>query len=524
MVYSTCSMNPVENEAVISAALREYGADPGRGKKGRLSIVDTADYLPNLKRTHGLTTWRVCPGLGKHLRKKAPDAAAQKESTSVKTGADEVQAQAPLNFDATKLAKHDDDDALANGVASAPEIETEIKGEASGEAEVDGPDFGSEAYRNDLPNISWVDSYESLAASDASLAARTPLTLWPCGQEKEMGLQNCMRFYPHFQNTGGFFVAVLEMAKVGSEEDEGISLGMARAMDALDSDAAATVSEVVADAAGTGKRTASQGPEEPDAKRVKSEVDESEVKVENDQEIPRDDPNAHIKPDNHAAARAQKERGRKHENDSGHGLPGGTPFKEDPYTYVDPVNSQIVALFKQFGFSDALPRRNFLVRNTQGEPLRSMYTTSTSVRALINGGGPGREGFNFLNALKLRVINVGIKTIGRQDAGKDPNLECKWRVMNDGTLVLRPFAAPETVARGSASDLAFMLANHYPTIASLPASNPFFEDLRTRKIGSFFADFEPSEHEGRKIESVLSFPIWRAPASVNLMLDKQDRR
>lgn len=37
-------------------------------------------------------------------------------------------------------------------------------------------------------------------------------TLWPKGNEQEMGLENCWRLYPHLQDTGAFFVCVLVKA------------------------------------------------------------------------------------------------------------------------------------------------------------------------------------------------------------------------------------------------------------------------------------------------------------------------
>eukprot|EP00741_Cyanophora_paradoxa_P011543 tig00020562_g11151.t1 len=51
MVYSTCSFNPVENEAVVAALIAAC--------KGAIEIVDVSAKLPGLKRRPGLTSWRV---------------------------------------------------------------------------------------------------------------------------------------------------------------------------------------------------------------------------------------------------------------------------------------------------------------------------------------------------------------------------------------------------------------------------------------------------------------------------------
>ncbi len=51
MVYSTCSMNPIENEAVVANLLLKF--------PGQLEIVESRDKLPGLKTLPGLYTWNV---------------------------------------------------------------------------------------------------------------------------------------------------------------------------------------------------------------------------------------------------------------------------------------------------------------------------------------------------------------------------------------------------------------------------------------------------------------------------------
>lgn len=51
-VYSTCSLNPIEDEAVVSSVLREM--------KGNVKIVDVSSKYPQLKRLPGLKSWHVC--------------------------------------------------------------------------------------------------------------------------------------------------------------------------------------------------------------------------------------------------------------------------------------------------------------------------------------------------------------------------------------------------------------------------------------------------------------------------------
>jgi hypothetical protein len=51
LVYSTCTFNPIEDEAVVAELLVRC--------KGSLELVDVADQLPALKRLPGMRTWRV---------------------------------------------------------------------------------------------------------------------------------------------------------------------------------------------------------------------------------------------------------------------------------------------------------------------------------------------------------------------------------------------------------------------------------------------------------------------------------
>lgn len=51
LVYSTCSLNPIENEAVVASALKLWD--------GKVKLVDSSDRLPGLIRHEGISSWRV---------------------------------------------------------------------------------------------------------------------------------------------------------------------------------------------------------------------------------------------------------------------------------------------------------------------------------------------------------------------------------------------------------------------------------------------------------------------------------
>lgn len=113
LVYSTCSLSPVENEAVVAAALRKWGK--------QIKVVDCADELPGLVRRSGISSWKVF-GKDMELRERGAE---------------------------------------------------------------------------DIPETAFPPTEE---------------------EAKEFNLQNCIRVYPHLQNTGGFFITVFE--KVDPEADK----------------------------------------------------------------------------------------------------------------------------------------------------------------------------------------------------------------------------------------------------------------------------------------------------------------
>ncbi|XP_065913229.1 RNA cytosine-C(5)-methyltransferase NSUN2-like isoform X2 [Dysidea avara] len=116
LVYSTCSFNPVENEAIVAAVLKQC--------KGAVHLVDVSGWLNGLKRIPGMNTWKV---LGK----------------------------------------------------------------------------GGE----------WVDWSDG---TDSLLPRPLVETMFPPVVEEAqlMGLEKCVRILPHHQDTGGFFVAVLEKSDI----------------------------------------------------------------------------------------------------------------------------------------------------------------------------------------------------------------------------------------------------------------------------------------------------------------------
>ncbi|GAA5843387.1 hypothetical protein JCM3766R1_002937 [Sporobolomyces carnicolor] len=145
LVYSTCSMNPMENEAVVSAALAECPD---------MSILPVSEELPGLMRRPGLNSWKVL---------------------------DNSLADAPHP---------------SSSSASTPAVETPE------ESEVDATDASNKSRgKENHPN-----NQDKKGARKTWLASLWPPSEEVA---KQQGLEHSLRLYPHLQDTGAFYVCVL---------------------------------------------------------------------------------------------------------------------------------------------------------------------------------------------------------------------------------------------------------------------------------------------------------------------------
>lgn len=243
LVYSTCSLNPIEDEAVVTAALKKMG--------GQVRTVDCSSELPNLIRKGGLTHWKV-------YNKK-------------------FELQDPDNFESSEVP-----------ATAFPPKEDEIK---------------------------------------------------------DLHLENCVRVYPHYQNTGGFFITVFEKPvkekntelrkhpRDGEEEADNTLASKKQKTEIADdsSDESATVVPVIAPTP---------------AKKTKLPFDAN----------------------------------------------------EEPFSYVDEDNKDLQKCWDFYEIGKSFPRDCSMVRNATGEPMRSIYFTSPVIKQIIQH-----------NEEKLKLIYSGVK-------------------------------------------------------------------------------------------------------------------
>ncbi|KAF2642736.1 S-adenosyl-L-methionine-dependent methyltransferase [Massarina eburnea CBS 473.64] len=436
LVYSTCSMNPIENEAVIAAAVEASGGT------SKVKIVDCSHLLPELKRKPGLTKWKVM-------------------DTSFDTGSKETTAHLFSSWDNF--------------------VQAHFKNEQS------------ESTRNFSNKI-------------------VPGCFPPTAESEEgrIPLENCLRVYPHMQDTGGFFVAVLEkvgdikVAQIRSSSNEA-DLKQARA--ALEN---ATPSEFESNDKANGevptreqsplKRKLDNDEDDDTAKRSKTDDAPAEPVVSAVEELPsKPAPNGS---DTRSAP-------------SGKPKPEQQSQNKEYFEYLSADNSDVTRILDFFGISDRFPRDRFMVKNSEGLLLNKLYYTSALAKSIINQ--------NKYRGMKF--VHCGVIMFVAHKVNKDRDLPAPWRLQNEGIRILEPWASKRIVHCTSKATLYKLLIEMFPILPKDGAHKigEVGDQLMKLDIGCVFLQIEQTEGEdGFPFRMVL--PLWRHPGSANLMVDKDDRK
>ncbi|KAJ2551676.1 tRNA (cytosine-5-)-methyltransferase ncl1 [Coemansia sp. RSA 1933] len=412
MVYSTCSLNPVENEAVVAHVLDHF--------EGALRLVDVDSQLPELKRRPGLKTWKVMTRDGN----------------------------------------------LYDSFADVP------------------PENGGRGRRKYMPKF------------------------FPLAKERmdALHLERCMRIYPHMQNTGGFFVAVLEkVAPISVDEAKKAAAeaeNFAAVMDVIRGPrpAASAARGSVHAGTGTGTGAAADGSkrnaQDTDSDLVPGDAGASKrAKVgdfdasADDDDSDSDNPRTQYLPDN----------------------PREDPaLGENPFVFLDAKESELKTILDYYGIRDTISRNGFLTRIENGD-FRTVYYVSESVRSMLE-----------LSGQRLRVVNTGIKVFGRncvKAAG------CAFRLVCEGVPLLLPHLADKFVVEASFADLKALLSDINPLFTALsPETQKRIEAISSSS--SVVMQYDPSKHSDddekpyTRLSATLAIPCWRGHASLSVHMDK----
>jgi len=491
VVYSTCSMNPMENEAVVSSAIERCGGI------SKVKLLSTADQLPALKRSPGLNDWSIMARGGQ----------------------------------------------IYESWAEAQQFEPE----------------GSKV----VPGM------------------------FPPEADERIPLENCMRVYPHQQDTGGFFIAILEkqsevkakpepeckcsnrnwvyeepqkapISAILNEASEmkmnengmelktldKLSSGPAPSTVVDDTSSAARANEP-ADESVNGKRKAEDAPAEGNGvvKKSKTAAGEEENTTMADAQPGAvvEDPASGDKQEsvtvdaalNDGVKNAPFEKAVPSDVQPAPRRRRGDDTIEESFKYLDPSHPELESIYDFYNVHPSFPRERFLVRNPSGDPVKGIYYSSTLVRDILTAN-EGR-GFKFVHA--------GVKMFQKQDVQKQPGV-CAWRIQTEGLPILEGWVGESRVVHlWRRSTLRLLLTEMFPRVGGTEGAEGWRQlgeiGERVRDLGmgccvlrvhSKNDDF-PRGIEGGEgasdddsFEESITLPLWRSLHSLNLMLPKEERR
>lgn len=413
LVYSTCSLNPVEDEAVILALIKQCG--------GAIELCDVGDQLSGLKYCKGTYSWKL-------LTKDKKGETSWYETTD----------QAPKQF------------------------------------------------RN-----SWDDTMYPPLITEA----------------QEAKLERCIRVLPHLQNTGGFFIAVLQKT---AELPWAAARNREKKPEATTS-STVTDEEPVSSSSDVKQAETSQengssvhlqtiqenGSSATDEKGDNSQVTEEELKttleetkIETGPPTKKQKLSAHIE---------QRNKDLKEDKQIKVKIQG---YKEDPFYFCSPADPVWPAIKKFFKVSDSLNLEQLMFRNMK----RVLYYVSKPIRNLV-----------LCNDNKVKFINLGVKCFS--NAPSPLVTACDYRLSQEGLLSIQQFIEGRRVGL-TKQDVIILLSEENPFNFKL--SPRAQEDVYAMDPGSALFYFKPSESEPEPCVEIV-FCGWRGKTSVRSFVGKDER-
>ncbi|KAI3814028.1 hypothetical protein L1987_18770 [Smallanthus sonchifolius] len=437
MVYSTCSMNPVENEAVVSEILRRCGDS--------VQLVDVSSELPQLIRRPGLKSWKV--------RDKG-----------------------------VWLASHND--ACKHGRSGiVPSMFP------SGQVHVETSDDGNEKPTTITGAEILIDGNSNkgdVDAADGGLVAEV----------SSLPLERCMRFVPHDQNTGAFFIAVFHKIshlpvlqtksnkhsrEPNSDNGEKVKQGEDKDINGMDvSDEEATV----------------------DAGVVDKESDEDEDSNPSKK--------VRVQSPNKAKSRAEKA------NDKRKLQIQGRWYGVDPVVFFK--DDAILTRIKEFyGIKESFPFSNhFITRNSDTIHVKRIYYISESVKNVVE--------LNFLAGEQLKITSIGLKMFERQTSREGVSSPCVFRISSEGLPLLLSHMTKQ-IAYASPVDFKHLLQYKSIKFPDL-VDEGFREKVSTLSLGCCVVVLnkgnEGSSDPPVVDKSTIAIGCWKGRSSLAVMVTPID--
>jgi 16S rRNA C967 or C1407 C5-methylase (RsmB/RsmF family) len=489
--YSTCSMNPIENEAVVAELIR--------ASEGSLELVERRSQLPGLIARNGLYTWKNLAEIKSnreikdHEKKNNEKMQARREEWEVKRKK-ENGSGTPTEMSSTiDAAAQDADtkDSIDENGAVKVSIQTQFQPTSMDPDEL-----------KKLVELAGMVEYSSYEEVPEILSKRIRPSCFPPSIEeaKKLHLEHCMRIMPQDMDTGGFFVALLKkVAPLNAKARKRFEVLQQQLKNQDDN-----IEETAVDTeAAIGE--AESGGDEPKLKKVKIQgyVDAEVVGEHNEEDVTkvdRDEDDGETEVVDKSDDRSRSGIAKKTFITNKDGKKSKTVGRDD----FLPCPEEIFAPLKEYyGLDDtSFAEGRYMIRACGDKKV--LYFMSKTVKSqLIDRGIQER----------VTVVTSGLKGFVRNN--KDCDVD--YRVAQEGVH----FVAPHMKKRKIGADLKdFELCLSAPTVQIKDFSEGFAAEVRKLTAGAFVVYLKGYEDDYIK---KLAFVLWRCRSdAVNYLVTKTE--
>ncbi|XP_057431487.1 uncharacterized protein LOC130724305 isoform X2 [Lotus japonicus] len=442
MVYSTCSMNPIENEAVVAEVLRRC--------RGSLELVDVSSELPQLVRRPGLKRWKVFDkGMSYVSCKDVPKFRRSIVLPSMFPNGGSYQDVVKSNSNCN--------------ISIGDEIADDVNGNSD-----DGVQEAENPVMHDITEVS------------------------------ALPLDRCVRLVPHDQNTGAFFIAVLQKVS---------PLPVIQVKTRKDADNRHVDS-------------ADQGNEDAQVLQINpSESTHENVSETNTNDNEPDSADLKVTPVICEDGDSNEAQEPLNVENIAKITPGKRKLQmQDRWRGIDPVvffkDEVVINSIKAFyGIDEQFPFDGHLVaRNGDTSRVKRIYYVSKSVKNVLE--------LNFSVGQQFKIASVGLKIFERHTSREGASAPCPFRITSEGLPLILPHVTKQ-ILRASPIDFEHLL--QYKTVK--------FADFVNAKFGERVANLMPgcclvvlgegniAAPEPLQVdESTIGIGCWKGMASLTVMV------
>jgi hypothetical protein len=321
----------------------------------------------------------------------------------------------------------------------------------------------------------YLESHESIPDRQRK---KFPASAFPPTEEevKEFNLDRCIRIYPHQQDTGGFFVAVFEKV------------------------APLTAADRVSLARLEGKAIAKD-----DVEAAKKEMEEAKEEVEaitSEETVPAK--RSSVDSGDQVAKKVKTIEEKPFESKPKRDVPG---IKEAPFEMMPAESTDLKEITDFYGLDPNFPRDQFLLRSEGNAKGRSLYFVSSSIKRVL-------ESKDFA---RLQTVNTGVRLFVRQSSPIENG--SPFRLTSEGLPLLTTVMSEKRRVTVDMESLKVLLVEAFPILDEFPEKVK--EKVQAMDMGCCIVHVEGGEE---KMTSPLILPVWKGKNSLNVLLNKKDKR